>query len=192
MSGAPNIDPALQLSLRMALALLFLISLRHKLRDFAAFRTSLAGYRILPSGCVTACAVGFMLAEACLAAALLAPGLGVASALGATALLGVYSAAIGINLLRGRREIDCGCRAPGAGEGLSEALLVRNALLILVALQGALPAGGRGFHWLDGFTAVGGAICLALLYTAVDSSLANGLRLRRSRRSRREEAWLTH
>ena len=42
------VDPAIDLTLRAALALLFLAAAAHKLRDRAAFRATFADYRIVP------------------------------------------------------------------------------------------------------------------------------------------------
>ena len=43
---ATVMDPAIDLTLRAALALLFLVAATHKLRDPAAFRATFADYRI--------------------------------------------------------------------------------------------------------------------------------------------------
>ncbi len=43
-----SVDPVLQWALRGSLALLFLGASRHKLRAPAAFRATLANYRLLP------------------------------------------------------------------------------------------------------------------------------------------------
>ena len=106
------------------------------------------------------------------------PGVESAAALAAALLLLLYSVAIGINLARGRREIDCGCGGAGARRPLSEALIARNALLIVGAALCALPVAERPLIWLDALTVTAGAVALALLYAALDAAVENAPRLR--------------
>lgn len=173
-----GLDPVLGLALRVALALLLLGSARHKLRDFARFRSAVSNYRILPERCVPAAAALLAAAEVGVGISLPASGLGAAAALAAAGLLALYSAAIAVNLARGRREIDCGCAGPGARRPLSSALLLRNAVLILSAALCALPVSGRALVWIDAFTVAAAVAALALLYGAIDASLATAPRLR--------------
>jgi uncharacterized membrane protein YphA (DoxX/SURF4 family) len=172
----PALDPALQVALRCALALLWLVSAGHKLRSPARFRAALAGYRLIPAPAVRVFAAGVTALELALGLALLAPGTGPAPALATAALLGFYALAIAANLVRGRRAIDCGCGA--RPQPLGEGLVVRNAVLIGIALAAALPATGRALGWIDATTIVGGAAALAALYAAADAALANGVRSR--------------
>jgi hypothetical protein len=170
----PALDPALLAALRCALALLWLGSAHHKLKDPARFRTALAGYRLLPAPAVPAAAAGVLALELALALALLLPAAGAVAALASAALLALYGLAIAANLLRGRRWIDCGCGA--RPQPLGPHLLARNALLIGIALAAALPASGRPLGWLDAVTIAGGAGALAALCAAIDAALANGAR----------------
>ncbi len=174
-------DPAIHVALRLSLALLLLGAFRHKARDVAGFRAAVANYRILPAWAVTAGAALLLAGELGVGIALHAPGLAGAAALAAAALLTLYSVAIGVNLVRGRRDIDCGCSGPGARRTLGVGLLVRNAVLIATAALCAVPTSGRPLLWLDALTVTGGAAALALLYGAYDAALANAPRLRELR-----------
>lgn len=165
--GAPVVDPAVSLVLRGALVWVFAVAALHKLRDPAAYGAIVRGYRLLPDAGATAWALGLGLAEAATVAALLVPGLVAYGAAGAGLLLGLYSTAIGINLARGRRDVDCGCAGPGRRQTLSGWLLVRNGALLAAAAACAAPVGARPVHWLDAVTAVGGVCALVLLFTAV-------------------------
>ena len=180
MAGV-ELDPALHGALRLSLALLLLAASQHKVRDFAGFRAALGEYRLLPARWASGGAALLLLAELGTGIALLLPGVARAAALAAALLLLLYSAAIGINLARGRREIDCGCAGAGARRPLSEALIARNGLLIAVAATCALPPAGRTLVWLDALTVTGGAAALALLYGALDAALENAPRLRELR-----------
>jgi hypothetical protein len=166
-------DPAIQVALRLSLALLLLGAFRHKARDLGGFRAAVADYRILPVWAVTAGTALLLAGELSVGIALLVPGLGGVAAPAAAALLTLYSVAIGVNLVRGRRDIDCGCSGPGARRTLGEGLLVRNAVLIATATLCALPTSARPLLWLDALTALGGGAALTLLYAAVDAALAN-------------------
>jgi hypothetical protein len=75
-----------------------------------------------------------------------------------------------INLLRGRRELDCGCVGFGRRNSLSTALLWRNAVLLLASLAaGFLPRSVRALDWIDMFTIAVGVAAAALLYAAVEA-----------------------
>ena len=172
----PALDPALQVVLRCALALLWLVSAHHKLRDPARFRVALAGYRLIPAPAVPVFAAGIAALELGLGLALLLPAVGPAPALATAALLALYALAITANLVRGRRAIDCGCGAHP--QPLGEGLVVRNAVLALIALAAALPMTGRALTGIDAASIGGGAAALAALYAAADAALANGVRSR--------------
>ena len=170
-----SLDPALGLALRGGLVLLLGSAAWHKLRDLAAFRAALAGYRLLPERAIALAAILFVAAELVTAGALL---FSASAGYAAAALLVLYSLAIGVNLARGRREIDCGCFGPAARQPLSPALLVRNAALVALALLAALPAQPRPLVWVDGLT-IAAAIGLGvLLHGSVNTLLANAPRLR--------------
>ncbi len=169
-----TLDPTIQTILRIAVSLLLLTAARHKLTDFAHFSGVVQRYRLLPVALAKAAAALLVAIEAAVGVALWLPAFAAPAALAAFGLLSLYSAAIGINLLRGRRHIDCGCGRPGSVRPLSSALLVRNAGLGLAALASTLPVEPRAPIWIDGVTVVAGVAALALLYAAVDASLPPG------------------
>jgi hypothetical protein len=175
----PELDPALRAMLRCALALLWLAAASHKLRDPARFRDALTGYQLVPAAAVRAASALIVALELALGLALLLPGSGAAPALATGALLALYAVAIAANLKRGRRTIDCGCGA--RPQPLGEGLVVRNAVLVAIALLAALPASGRAFVWLDAATVAGGAAALTAMYAAVDAAIGNHVRTLRAR-----------
>lgn len=172
-----SIDPAVQLTIRWALSLLFLWAAGHKLRDFPGFAQTLRDYRLLPASLAPAAAACVIGLELAIAGAL---PLGPASppALGAALLLATYGGAIAINLFRGRRHIDCGCAGPARRQPLSPALVVRNAVLCGGALCASLPPSPRALTWIDAVTAVAAVAFLGVGYAIVDGLLANAPRLR--------------
>jgi hypothetical protein len=166
-----TLDPTVQTILRIAVSLLLLAAARHKLADFAHFCGVVQRYRLLPTALAKTAAALLVAIEGAVGVALWVPALAVPAALAAFGLLSLYSTAIGINLVRGRRHIDCGCGRSGRDRPLSGALLIRNAGLGLAALASMLPVDPRAPVWIDGVTVVAGVAVLALLYAAVDASL---------------------
>lgn len=179
MSGACEIDPAVRLVLRAALALLFIWAATHKLRGVTAFRAALADYALLPRRWLAPAAALLIAAELSVAAGLWLRGAGIAAAAAAAGLLTIYTGAIAVNLRRGRRDIDCGCAGVAGQQPLSAALVVRNLVLAVVALLCMLPTAPRDLTWVDGLTIGAGVGTLALLYAAVDGLLAQAPQLAR-------------
>jgi len=179
LAGAlPLLDPAVVLTVRVALAALFIAAAYHKLTDLGRFRATLAAYRLLPPALVGGAAVATVLAEAVAAFALLCDPLHVVGAATAAALLTVYAVAIGINLLRGRYDLDCGCGGPRSERPISIALVARNVALIFASMCAAAPTVARPLHWLDGISVVGTLSCAALVWAAADGLASAGARHR--------------
>jgi hypothetical protein len=168
----PRLDPAVASVIMVALALLFARAALDKFQDLARFRGILEAYSLLPAALAARVAPLVPLVESSIAAGLLAacihdalrPAAGVAAA----ALLGVYGAAIGINLARGRKTLDCGCTAPGEGRPIGFWMVVRNTLLACVAMLAAMPGEGRMLGLIDAPLLVGGLIACAALYATAD------------------------
>ena len=62
-------------------------------------------------------------------------------------LLSLYTAAIVLNLARGRRDIDCGCGGPGSRQTLHEWLVWRNLAYLTLALLALPPPLDRGMEF---------------------------------------------
>ncbi len=166
-------DPIVAVILRAALALLFVAAAAHKLRDKDGFRATLDAYGLLPASAIGAAARTLPFVEIGVAILLAAPRAAHAGALLAAGLLALYALAMGVNLLRGRRDLDCGCMGPGArGAKIGVPLLVRNALLIVAALAVLLPVVPRPLVWLDFVTVPLAVLTLAALYAAAENLVA--------------------
>lgn len=162
-----SVDPLLSWLARAGLAALFAVAAAHKLRAPRVFVATLGEYRLLPGVCVAPVAALTIGIELALVPGLLASSASALAGVVASALLLVYSAAIAVNLARGRRDIDCGCLGPARRQTLSGWLLVRNVGLLGVAALAALPPGARSFVWLDGVSFVAGLLVSAALFTAI-------------------------
>jgi hypothetical protein len=173
------IDPVLAWSLRLALAMLFFAAAWHKLTDRRRFEAAVRAYRLAPSAWATWLTWLFTVVESAVAIGLVYPSLHRTAAIAAAALLSVYTAAISLNLARGRREIDCGCFASGAKVPLGAGLIARNLALIAAASTLLVPTRVRAFVWIDAVTIVTGLITLSLLWAAGQRLAYTGPSLRR-------------
>jgi len=168
-----NLDPVIATIIRFALGWLFLAAAAHKLRDMVDFRSVLTTYRILPEGLVATAAWLVVVAELCIGVGMLwqfAPAF-----LGGAALLLLYAGVMAINLMRGRRFIDCGCG--GATQPLSIGLVLRNVVLAIAAITALVPSPTRPLEWLDIVSMAAGVLVLGALYAATNQLLAARARL---------------
>ncbi len=150
----------------------------HKLRDRVKFVETMRDYRLLPDVMVPFASALVVLSELAAFALLLVPSLRPAGAVLAGGLLVLYAAAIGINLARGRTEIDCGCSFGASGQSISGWLLVRNACLLpFVLLAGAVWA-ERSFGLAEALVVLGAGLGLLVCYHAADRLIANWAGLR--------------
>jgi hypothetical protein len=174
------IDPAVHALLRGGLALVLAGAALHKLRDLHAFRVALGDYQLVPWALTGLVAPSLVAAELAAAALLLSPAaqpLGFAAAGG---LLAIYSTAIAVNLLRGRRDIDCGCFGPALQVRLGGGLVARNAALLGAALAGLAPVSPRPLEALDAATVAAALAFLALAHAAAARLLAAPRRAERA------------
>lgn len=119
---------------RFALGTIFLISGIAKLPNLHRFEEAVTRYRVLPAVFTRAVVLVIPPAEA-VAGILLLTGLELrATAVGVALLLVVFSTAILVNLLRGRR-VSCGCFGTLSQREISWLAVLRNIALIVVASQ---------------------------------------------------------
>ncbi len=177
------IDPAAAELVSIFLALVFLASGAMKLWDLEVFHGSVANYAILPPLLERPFAYSLPLVELAAASALAIANLRVYGAMIALALMAAFTAAIALNLWRGRTGIDCGCFGPALRQELSGWLIARNAALALCAAVAILPAGGRALVWLDAVTIGAGAAALAIMYASMNVAIGNAPKLRALRAS---------
>ena len=139
MTPAATTASVLSLACRILVTGLFAAACAHKLRDPRAFRRTLAAYRVLPQPAVTCVGALVIALEGGVAVALWWPGgEALAAAVGAALLVG-YAVAIGVNLARGRRDLDCGCSFGRRGQPIAPALVARNALFAGACVVAARP-----------------------------------------------------
>lgn len=164
------LDPAIGVLLLGCFALLFATAALHKLRALAQFAAVLRAYRVLPEAAAPLAPL-VPLTELAVALALLVPAARSAAALTGAALLAAYAAAIGANLLRGRRDLACGCGGPDEARPIAPWMVGRNLLLAALLAGTLVPWQARALSATDGLTAGAGIAVATLLYAAIDRLL---------------------
>ncbi len=167
------IDPTIDWTLSAALALIFAVSAVMKLIDLNEFQGAVENYRIVPEQLSGLIAGAVPIAELAGASGLLLPATHRGAAMLLAMLLIGFTASIVINLLRGRRNIDCGCFGPALRQQLSWWLPARNLALIAMLAIMLIPAATRPLAPLDIATILLAAATLAMLYAAANFLAAN-------------------
>jgi hypothetical protein len=175
------VDPVFVWVAQALVAFVFAGAALHKLRAPREFVATLRNYRVLPDAVVPIAASAAGLGELFVVVGVWLPSLRSGATLAAATLLVVYSAAIGWNLARGRRDIDCGCTWGNSAQPLSGWLLVRNAALLVTCGIAGGETGSRAAGAIDLAVALAGVAVLALCYRAFETLLANAPAVRRLR-----------
>lgn len=126
------------LTTTVLLALLFAHAAWHKISDYGRYLGYVINYRLLPEWMAGPVATALILAEALLVLLLVYPATSWLGATGLSVLLLMYAFAMGISLIRGRTEIECGCG--GSSHPVSWLLVLRNLVLASLAAITALQS----------------------------------------------------
>ncbi len=162
-------DPVLVWIARLTMVVLFAAAGLSKLRRPAAFREAVAAYDLLPRSTVASTAAVLAAAEVIGAMLLLWPAGRVAGAVLLGVMLLIFSAAVAINIARGRTDIDCGCWLFGAEPAedhgrLGVSTLARNAGLAAMLFVASAPAESRLLGVLDWLTIATGTLAAVGLF----------------------------
>lgn len=161
------------------ISFLFVVAGWQKLRTPRYYASVIHEYQLplVTGNEVIAIAIG--LTELCIGLLLLIPVSRGLAAWFALLLLLIYAIAIGINLLRGRTSIDCGCSGPAATkQKLSAWLLLRNGLLMVITITAGMTPLSRELIWFDMVVIVFAASLAFLVYAGTEQLIANSTRLR--------------
>ena len=174
-----ELDAAIHDLISVFFTLLLLWTSVHKFSDRSQFVGILASYQLLPRSLLALFAPAIPLLELGLGLAWITGLQSEIVALTTATLLALYSSAIGINIVRGNTEIDCGCglsssKHKAAGyQKLSAGLLVRNGILILLSLCALLPGNNRILGLVDYASLAFACAVMFLIYAAFNQLLAN-------------------
>lgn len=174
-------DPVITNIICICMALLFGVAVTHKLKAPAVFKAAMDDYQLTPPALSWLVAVGLIALELAGSVLVLLPFTRTTGLVLMAALLLVYTAGISINLLKGRRDIDCGCNGPAARQVISGWLVLRNMIFLGLVLLAALPSGQlaavRQLNWLDLLVILLAVPVASGLYLALNQLLAQAPRL---------------
>ena len=171
------LDPLIIKAISVGMGVMFLVAAYHKLAEGPNFRVTLLEYQLLPEFLVSPMSRVLPLVELLLGGSwLLAFYQQSMTAIGSAILLGTYAVAIGINLMRGRHYIDCGCGFGGKSDSeqfLSGGLVMRNLILMALALITLFPVAERTLGFGDYATLAATLFATTLLFGASNQLIAN-------------------
>lgn len=166
-------------------AIFFTAGTAKMFRPRSELRALIRGYRLVPSRLVPCLASSLPWAEVAVAAALVANFMRPVPAIVAAVMLLGFSAAVAVNLARGRRHIPCGCFGSLRPDvGLSWSTVFRNLLLAGLAMRVATTSPTRALTLSEAVPAlllVVAVVLVALLAQAVTRMLRPRTGLARTR-----------
>jgi len=170
-------DPVAVQAARYGIALLFAVAAVSKAKHFSIFRATILDYQLVPKQLLGLAALAVLGLEFFIALSALHDSFAAIGMQLAAALLCLYGLAIATNLLRGRRDIDCGCTGPAVRQSLSGWLVLRNVVLATIAIIGAGVPIERALNFSD-YALIGLALGAAIaIYAAANQLMANAPRL---------------
>jgi hypothetical protein len=169
--NALSLDPAIAALIIACTALLFAAAAIHKLRDLRRFDEIFAAYGLLPFAARLRLSRAVPCLELVVAGGLLLDGSRVAAASVGIVLLLAYAAAITVNLLRGRRDLACGCGGPDDRRPIAAWMVWRNFSIAVLVGAVMLPWSPRSLAPTDVVTIGFGTMAVALVYLCLDRLL---------------------
>src|SRR5260370_4127104 len=158
-------------------AFLFAGAAIHKLRDLRRFDEIFAAYGLLPLAARLRLSRAVPLLEALVAVGLLLEVTRFAAACVGILLLLAYAGAITVNLLRGRRELACGCGGPDDRRPIAPWMVWRNILFAVMLFPLMLTWSPRPLGLTDMVTIGFGTAACALVCLCLDRLLGRTGRL---------------
>ncbi|MCI0555123.1 MAG: DoxX family membrane protein [Anaerolineae bacterium] len=144
-----NLSPFAQMLLRLLLSMIFFTSSINKIRQPQQFITAIASYDLLPKTWHKSLAITIICVEVAVSILLFLGWQSRTAAMLCILILFGFSCAIGINLIRGRTNLECGCFGRKHTQKISFGLIVRN-LILAVAAYFVMQSGG-GLLSLDSY-----------------------------------------
>ena len=152
---------------RVCVGLVFVLAAVQKSQHWRIFSGVVANYRLLPESLVRPAAIALPPVEMAVGLVLLSAQFRPFGALAGMALLGLFAAAMAINLKRGRSEIDCGCGHSLLKQNLRWLLVGRNAGLAALLVPSVIST--QGLSMPDLLTGVGAGAGFFLLYLLLNA-----------------------
>lgn len=115
------------------------------------------------------------------AIALLIPEARPLGAMLAIILFGLYFTAMAVQLIQGKRDLDCGCAGPLGSSTISPALLLRNAVLIVIAAFCMTEPASLLGQLSSTALSIPFALVALLVYVCAEQLIANSQKLKQLR-----------
>jgi hypothetical protein len=170
-------DPVFTIIVSLCMSLMFGIAAMHKLKAVTVFKATMNEYQLVPRMLSGVVAILLIAAELLVAILVLVPAVRTTGLMIMAILLFIYTAGISINLLRGRRDIDCGCSGPASRHELSGWLVLRNLVLLSLVLLATNPLAHRPMNWLDAVVVLFSVMVASGLYMGMNQLLTQAPRL---------------
>jgi hypothetical protein len=170
------LDPAIGTLVIASVAMLFASAGVHKLRDLARFEEIFSAYDLLPGIARLRISWVVPMLEFIVATGLIVKPFRLYAAALGILLLSAYAAAIGVNLMRGRRDLACGCGGPNDKRPIAAWMIWRNLLIALAAAIAFATWTERPLEFTDAFTIAFGLLTIVLVYLCVDQLFGNAAR----------------
>ena len=188
MNAALVIDPVVSSVALAATSIITLTLALPKVLRQDQQRQAVAGFQLLPHALVAPFALVLPLAEIAATLATLVPATRSIGAAALAALFVLFALALGINVARGRTDIDCGCngfRQPDAAvpRSIGWAHVARTLLLAVLAALVCVPQSARAVIWFDYLSVLGATLVAVAAFFTLDVLLANRPKLNHLRNS---------
>lgn len=188
MNPGLYLDPVVSTVALAATSIITLIGAMPKLTRQDAFRKTIAGFSLLPHAMIAPVAVAVPAVEIAASLASLIPATRVVGAAALAVLFVIFSLALGINVIRGRTDIDCGCTGFGhsgtaSPQSIGWAHVARTLLLAMLAALICVPQSPRSVVWFDYLSVLGATLVAVAALLTLDVLLANRPKLNHLRNS---------
>lgn len=165
-------DPLFTFTAQFFLAAVLLLGAIHKFSDPGAFEEAVGVIFPVPASLRKVLVHLVPVMELIIAIALVAPFTTFFGAWAALMLISIYTLALSIAFMRGKRDFDCGCSWGRAAPVARPSLLVRNALLLLAGAIAVFPPLDRPLSWFDSGNLLLGSAAFLIFYIALEALLA--------------------
>lgn len=147
-----DMPTAFLIAAKFLVVALFGVALRGKLTNWSDFVAVVARYPLVPYALAGLVAIVVAGLEAACIVLILYPPLAPVGAAMAMGLLLAFAGAMTIAMLRGNREMDCGCNLGGSRQHISWLLIVRNLVLAALILPALAMSNAPStlLDWMDG------------------------------------------
>ncbi|WP_233830173.1 MauE/DoxX family redox-associated membrane protein [Paraburkholderia sp. ZP32-5] len=182
------IDPVVSTVALAATSIITLTLALPKLTRQSELRQTVAGFQLLPHALIAPFALFLPLAEISATLASLLPATRGVGAIALAALFMLFALALGINVARGRTDIDCGCngfrQSGGAvAPSIGWAHVARTLLLAALAALAGVPQSTRAVVWFDYLSVLGATLVAVAAFFTLDVLLDNRPKLNHLRNS---------